>query len=285
FQLDTIKKFSPFMSVILNISPDHLDRYPDYDSYANSKLRVFENQGKGQYFILNDDDDRLTGIDNKSGVTVLRYGFDEKENRNSFYKNNKIKSKIGNKAMGSISVESSKLVGKHNLSNMMAVILCGLVLDIDQTIILKSVNEFKGLPNRLEWVKELGGVDFFNDSKATNVDAAIKAVKSFDRQLVLVAGGLHKGSDYEPLVRASVDKVKHCVFIGKAKNLLARAFEGHIPFDFAKDMDEAVRAAFSRSKSGGAILLSPACSSFDMYNDYADRGKAFRIAIERLGSV
>jgi UDP-N-acetylmuramoylalanine--D-glutamate ligase len=285
FQLDTIERFSPFISVILNISPDHLDRYANYDSYVNSKLKIFKNQGKGQYLILNDDDDALAGINQKSGVSVLRYGFDERENINSFLNNKSIKTKINNGAIRNISVEQSKLVGKHNFSNIMAVILCGLILGIGQSIIAESINDFNGLPNRLEWIKELEGVDFFNDSKATNVDAAIKAVKSFDRQLILIAGGLHKGSDYDPLVKACIGKVKHCIFIGKAKNLMAKAFEDYVDYDFAKDMNEAVSIAFSRSNSGDVVLLSPACSSFDMYEDYADRGTAFRTAVERLGNA
>ena len=128
-------------------------------------------------------------------------------------------------------------------------------------------------------------MDFFNDSKATNVDAAVKAVKSFDRQLILIAGGLHKGSDYDPLVKASIGKVKHCVFLGKAKDLMAKAFDGYIGYDFAKDMNEAVVIAFSRSSSGDVVLLSPACSSFDMYEDYADRGRVFRTAVEMLGNA
>ena len=282
FQLDTINKFKPYISVILNITPDHLDRYSDFGAYINSKLRIYMNQGKGQYLIINDDDKNLSGLCPESGVTVLRYGFDEKSNRDAFLKDKTIQSRVKNLPPLSVSILSSALIGKHNLSNMISAALCGQVLGIDEPIVGESLNEFKGLKNRLEWVKDIGGVAFFNDSKATNLDSAIKAVTSIERPIILIAGGLHKGADYHPLVEASKGKVKKCVFIGKAKKLLADAFEGVVPIDVAEDMEEAVYKAYTSTKPGDAVLLAPACSSFDMYKDYADRGEAFRIAVERL---
>jgi UDP-N-acetylmuramoylalanine--D-glutamate ligase len=269
FQLDTIETFSPFVSVVLNISPDHLDRYPDYETYVKSKLRIFSNQGPGQYVILNDDDKMLSSIEIPSGVSLLRYGTEEKEGRHAFIEN------------GGITVCLDGMA--HNrFSNLLSVVLCGMTIGIDPGAIQKTIDEFRGLPNRLECVAEIGGVVFYNDSKATNVDATVRAVMSFEQPLILLAGGRHKGADYTPLVSAARGRVKKAIFLGEAKELLASSFEDVLPFHMAKDMDEAVSISFSCAKSGDAVLLAPACSSFDMFSDYSQRGRVFKAAVERL---
>ena len=282
FQLDTIETFCPFVSLLLNISPDHLDRYPDYEAYVQSKLRVFSNQGHGQYLILNDDDERLSCIDPLPGVKVLRYGTEKKQGRHAFIEDNTIRVCLDAKEMGYFALESVNLPGKHNLENLLAVVLGSLTLGIDASLIQETIEEYKGLPHRLEQVAELDGITFYNDSKATNVDAAVRAVKSFDRPLILIAGGRHKGSDYAPLVRAAEGRVKKAVFLGEAKDILAASFEGVLPFSLAEDMEEAVSTAFSYASGGDVVLLAPACSSFDMFSDYSHRGRVFRSAVERI---
>jgi UDP-N-acetylmuramoylalanine--D-glutamate ligase len=282
FQLDTIETFRPFVSIILNISPDHLDRYPNYEAYVQSKLTVFKNQGPGQILILNDEDERLSSVNPSSGVKVLRYGSEKKEGRHAFIEDNTIRAWLDGKEMNSFTVGLFSLPGKHNLENLLAVVLGSLILGIDASLIQKTINELKGLPNRLEQVAELDGVTFFNDSKATNVDAAVRSLKSFDRPLILIAGGRHKGADYAPLVRAAEGKVKKAVFLGEAKDILAASFEGVLSFTLAEDMEEAVFAAFSWASSGDVVLLAPACSSFDMFTDYSHRGQVFRSAVERI---
>jgi UDP-N-acetylmuramoylalanine--D-glutamate ligase len=284
FQLDTISKFCPFISVILNVSPDHLDRYVDFDSYVNSKLKIFMNQRREDFLILNDDDSWLSAVNPKSEITVLRYGFEEKKGRRAFLKGETIKSSVAGREKMNVPIKSVKLTGKHNVSNIMAVTLCAHVLGIGESLITECIGDFKGLKNRLEWVNDIGGVSFINDSKATNLDAAIKAVMSIEQSLILIAGGLHKGADYGPLVETCKGKVKHCVFLGESKKMLADAFAGVIPYDVANDMEEAVSTAFSKSNPGDVVLLAPACSSFDMYRDYADRGESFSNAVERLKS-
>ena len=164
----------------------------------------------------------------------------------------------------------------------MGVILVGLLLGIGPRIMQKTIEQFQGLPNRLEHVGTLRGVDFYNDSKATNVDAALRAVATFDRPIVLIAGGRHKGADYLPLVEASTGKVRKAIFLGEAKHILAEAFKGTIPFALAEDMRDAVSQSFSSSEPNDVVLLAPACSSFDMFTDYAHRGKVFREEVERL---
>jgi len=284
FQLDTIETFCPLVSVILNISPDHLDRYPSYEDYIDSKLKIFKNQKSGHYVILNDDDERLKNINPSSGVSVLRYGFDKKMGRHAYVEKKDIVVCLDEIRKYLFSFESYKLPGKHNLENLMAVVLVAHALGIGSSVIRENIRGFTGLPNRLEHVRELNGVTFYNDSKATNVDAAVRAVLSFDSPVILIAGGRHKGADYGPLVRASQKKVKKAVFLGEARELLCEAFRSTIPFSLAEDMREAVEIAFSCAESGDVVLLAPACSSFDMFSDYGHRGSVYRSIVERLGS-
>ena len=284
FQLDTIQSFCPEISLILNISPDHLDRYENYDAYIQSKLRIFENQGKGQTVILNADDPVLSTVIPPEGTTVLRYGLKEKEGIDAFIE--KDVSAITGKTCFNLNAFS--LSGSHNLENLLAVALVGQTLNLSPETIQKTIDGFKGLPNRLERIGTnypsalLKGIQFFNDSKATNVDAAIRAVKSFDRPLILIAGGRHKGSDYQPLVQACRDNVKGAVFMGEAAGLLAEAFTDEIPFSLAENMQDAVSRAYRLAESGDVVLLAPACSSFDMFENYDHRGRAFKAALEEV---
>lgn len=282
FQLDTMENFSPMISLLLNITPDHLDRYPDYQAYVRSKLSIFKNQGPGQYAILNDDDQVLSQFEPAGGVSVLRYGMERGENRHAHMEGKFIKAHLPGEEEASFGLEKFKLPGRHNLENLMGVILIGLVLHIGPRTIQRTIEQFHGLSNRLEHVRLLRGVDFYNDSKATNVDAASRAVVTFDRPIVLIAGGRHKGADYLPLVKAATGRVRKAIFLGEAKHILADAFEGMIPFALAEDMGDAVSQSFSSSKPNDVVLLAPACSSFDMFADYAHRGRVFREEVERL---
>jgi len=282
FQLDTMQNFSPMISLVLNITPDHLDRYPDYEAYVQSKLSIFRNQGAGQYAILNDDDQTLSQFEPAGGVSVFRYGLERRQNRQAHVQGMSIMAHLPGEKEEFFGLEGFKLPGRHNLENLMGVILVGLLLGIGPRIMQKTIEQFQGLPNRLEHVGTLRGVDFYNDSKATNVDAALRAVATFDRPIVLIAGGRHKGADYLPLVEASTGKVRKAIFLGEAKHILAEAFKGTIPFALAEDMRDAVSQSFSSSEPNDVVLLAPACSSFDMFTDYAHRGKVFREEVERL---
>jgi UDP-N-acetylmuramoylalanine--D-glutamate ligase len=282
FQLDTMEKFCPMSSLLLNISPDHLDRYPSYEAYVQSKLKIFENQGSGQYSILNDDDERLSHFKPFGDVTVLRYGIEKRENLQAFIEDNCLRACLPGEKDHSFQLEKFRLPGRHNLENVMGVVLASLALRMEPPIIQEAIDHFQGLPHRLEQVRRIRGLDFYNDSKATNVEAASKSIESFDRPVILIAGGRHKGGDYSPLVRAATGRVRKAIFLGEAKHLLATSFEGIIPFSLAKNMKDAVSQAFSSSKSNDVVLLAPACSSFDMFSDYAHRGRIFREEVERL---
>ncbi|MBU2499643.1 MAG: UDP-N-acetylmuramoyl-L-alanine--D-glutamate ligase [Proteobacteria bacterium] len=283
FQLDTMDSFRPTLSLLLNISPDHLDRYPNYEAYVQSKLKIFENQERGHHAIVNDDDALLSRFSPKGEVTLLRYGLEEREGRQAYMKEGKIRIGLSGREEVLFTVEKWALPGRHNLENLMAALLAGLVLGVDPRVLQRSIEGFRGLPHRLEFVRRIGDVDFYNDSKATNVDAAARSIASFDRPLVLIAGGRDKGGDYSPLVAVAKEKVKKAIFMGEAKDLLAKAFEGVMAFSTADSMDEAVSQAYFFAGKGDVVLLAPACSSFDMFTDYADRGKAYRRAVERLG--
>jgi UDP-N-acetylmuramoylalanine--D-glutamate ligase len=282
FQLDTMEGFSPLIAVLLNISPDHLDRYPNYEAYVQSKLKIFKNQGAGDFAILNDDDERLSSFTPRPEVSVLRYGLKKKNLRLAFTEGRGIRAGLPGKKSHFFDLEKCPLPGKHNVENMMGAALAGLALNVEPPVIQSTMDRFQGLPHRLEFLGRIREVDFYDDSKATNVDAAIRSIASFNRPIVLIAGGRHKGSDYAPLVRVSKGRVKKAFLMGESKQLMAEAFEGKIPYATAEDMDDAVTKALSVAKAHEVVLLAPACSSFDMFTDYAHRGRAFKEAVERL---
>lgn len=282
FQLDTIKIFSPLVALILNISPDHLDRYADYQSYARSKERIFLNQGPGQTLIVNDDDPRLKRLHPKNGSTVYRYGLDNEQGRHTFIDNGKIVVKLPGQRRLSFSLDEFSLPGNHNSANVMAAILTSMSLSISPPALQEGIDHFKGLPHRIEFVDTIKGVAFYDDSKATNIDAAIQSINSFSRPVVLIAGGRHKGSDYLPLVNSASGRAKEAIFIGEASSLLAEAFNGRIPWNKVTSMNDAVSLAFNQAQEGDVVLLAPACSSFDMYRDFQHRGMVFKEAVKRL---
>ena len=281
FQLDTMAEFRPAVSILLNISPDHLDRYPDYEAYVQSKLRICRDQGEGQYVLLNDEDETLRGFTPASPVSVLRYGIREKRERQAFLEGRGIRA-VWQSSSQYFSLEKWSLPGHHNRENLMACVLAGLALHVNPQVIQKTIEQFRGLPHRLEWVGRIRDVDFYDDSKATNVDAAVRSVVSFNRSVILIAGGRHKGGDYAPLVAACRGKVRKAIFLGESRDLLAQAFGKAIPYQSAADMGDAVSLAFASARPQDVVLLAPACSSFDMFEDYAHRGRVFKEAVKRL---
>jgi UDP-N-acetylmuramoylalanine--D-glutamate ligase len=282
FQLDSSTTFSPLVSLILNISPDHLDRYADYEAYIRSKERIFANQGPGQTLIINDEDSVLGSLDPNNGSLVYRYGIKKEEDRQCFIEDGRIAVEIGGHERLTFELDRFTLPGIHNHGNVMAAVLATRVIGTPPDAIQEGIDDFKGLPHRIELIGTIGGVAFYNDSKATNIDAAIKSITSFSRPVVLIAGGRHKGSDYLPLVNAAEGRVKAAVFMGESSTLLAAAFNGEIPWSEVRSMDDAVYRAYDRAQEGDVVLLAPACSSFDMFRNYQHRGMAFQEAVRRL---
>ena len=282
FQLDTIETFNPYVSLILNITPDHLDRYENYDAYVRSKLRITQNQGEGRYAVINDDDPILHNFEPGKGVSTLRYGFKKAKGLNAWVEGDSLIAGLPWETEYSFNLEGFLLPGRHNIENLMGAVLAALCIGIKQDIIQAEIINFKGLPHRLEHVARKGGADFYNDSKATNVDAAVKSVSAFERPVILIAGGIHKGGEYDPLVEASRSRVKKGIFIGEARHRLGDAFGDLIAWEFAAGMKEAVEKAFLAAGQDDVILLAPACSSFDMFDDYSHRGRVYKEAIEGL---
>jgi UDP-N-acetylmuramoylalanine--D-glutamate ligase len=275
--------FTPRVALLLNISPDHLDRYPSYEDYVAAKLKIFDNQGAEHCAILNDDDERLASFQPQRTGTVLRYGLRERPGRQAFIRGRRLRASLPGRDAHLFDLTKFKLPGRFNLENLMGAVLGGLVSDLPPAAIQETIDTFTGLPNRLERIARIKGIEFYNDSKATNVYAASKSVVSFESPLILIAGGRDKGGSYLPLVEAAKGRVRRAILLGEARGLLAEAFDARIPFAYAQDMTDAVSQAFSAAAPGDVILLAPACSSFDMFSDYAQRGAAFRAAVERLG--
>ena len=282
FQLDTAERFSPLVSLILNITPDHLDRYEGFDAYVRSKYSITKNQGAGQYTVLNDDDPLLHDFKPEGEVSVLRYGIEKANGRNAYIDGKRLVACITGKTEHSFNVDGFLLPGIHNLSNLMGAVLVALCAGVETDFIQEVIPDFKGLPHRVEHAARISGVDFYDDSKATNVDAAVKSLEVFDRPVILIAGGMHKGGDYDPLVKASVSRVKKGIFIGEARSMLGDAFNNYIPYEFADDMEDAVKKAYSVAVKDDVILLAPACSSFDMFTDYGHRGRIFKEKVKGL---
>jgi UDP-N-acetylmuramoylalanine--D-glutamate ligase len=282
YQLDAMESFRPEVSVLLNISPDHLDRYPDYEAYVQSKLKIFRGQAPGGAVVLNDDDETLSRVDPGPHLRVLRYGLEKARGRAAWISKDRVVAGVPHAGSMEVSLERFAPPGGHNRENAAAAVLAALAFGAGREAVQDAIDSFKGLRHRLELIAESGGVAFDNDSKATNVDAAVRAVLSFERPLVLVAGGRHKGADYGPLVNAARGRVKGAVFLGESRSLLARAFRGVLPVRVAGGLEDAVAEATGLAEPGDAVLFSPACSSFDMFNDYEHRGKAYIEAVKEV---
>lgn len=242
FQLETIKDFKPKIAVILNLTPNHLDRYQNVQEYLVAKKRIFMNQNQDDFLVLNAQDSRLAPLALEAKSEVV---FFTKEARFN--------------------------------PNQSAVVAVGKILGVELEIMQKVFQEFKGIPHRLEEVAEVNGIKFINDSKATTADSAIWAISSIASPIILIAGGRHKGINYRVILDSAKDKVKQAFLIGEAKDLIAADLSGGgFPIENAETLKEAVTKAYHQAKAGYVVLLSPMCSSYDMFTDYEERGSVFR---------
>jgi UDP-N-acetylmuramoylalanine--D-glutamate ligase len=276
FQLETIETFHPSTSVFLNVTEDHLDRYRSYDEYKAAKYRIFENQEETDWAILNKDLPAEMEIKARTlyfkNNTILKEG--------AFFFNDFMFVRMKGKEW-TYKRSLSPLVGIHNTENILAALLVSHIYGIDRDVIEEALRNFKGLPHRVEPVKELRGVRFYNDSKATNVDATKRALESMDGKVVLIAGGKDKGGSYrvmEPLMK----KVKAMILIGEAKGRIFDELGGLTETHMVSDLGGAVRKALGIATEGDAVLFSPMCSSYDMFKDYKERGNAFKVMVEAL---
>ena len=281
FQLDNIVEFSPYISILLNITPDHLDRYNnDFENYLKSKLNITLNQTTNDFLIYNNDDTSFSDLKTqakKIPISIANKTFDE----GGYYKNNKININLNNKAM---TIEKLALNGTHNIFNSMAAAMAARVFEVSDDVIRKSLIDFENIEHRLEYVITVHGIDFINDSKATNVNAAWYAIESMNKSFVWILGGVDKGNDYTELIKVAKEKkIKAIICLGPNNKKIKASFKNVVDLiEDAKDMSEAVKKSYNIASSGDAVLLSPACASFDLFENYEHRGSEFKKMVRSL---
>ncbi len=285
FQLEAIELFHPKVGALLNISPDHLDRYPDFDSYIDAKSLIWKNMGSEDWCVLNAADRVVMNSAKACACSRLLFNLDAEpdgENK-AWHKDKKLMLKIGHQ-VHEIPAANMKITGRHNLENAIASAAAALVSGANAGGVAKAVESFPGLSHRTQFVKEINGVKYYDDSKGTNVGAVIKAIQSFKEPLILIAGGLDKGGDFGAMREVAPGKVKAMVLIGEATEKIESVLSDLIQCARASDMKDAVKKASEMASEGDVVLLSPGCASFDMYRDYAHRGDAFQEAVRELGA-
>ena len=282
FQLDDIRQFKPYIAILLNLSPDHLDRYDGkMENYVAAKMRITENQTKEDYFIYWDDDEWIKKNLAKVKATKLPLG-QKTVTEGAYLEDKQININI-NREQLTMTIHDLALQGKHNCYNSMAGGIAAKLLGITNDVVRDCLADFEKIEHRLEPVLKVYGVDYINDSKATNVNATWYALDSMNKPVVWICGGVDKGNDYEELVPLVNDKVKAIVCLGTDNSKLIRTFGGVVELiQDTASMDDAVKAAYRFAEKGDAVLLSPACASFDLFANYEDRGRQFKEQIRLL---
>lgn len=301
FQLDTIERFRPKVAVLLNIAEDHLDRYPDLDAYVLSKARIFENQGPADFAVLNGTDSRVMELSKTVVSQKLFFGradfvpqqagvegavvteeaivFHTRLWRPERYSDT---AKTKDEAEATVPCSAIKLFGRHNIENAAAAALAALAAGGRLSAIRDTLQQFGGLPHRLEFVAAIAGVRYYDDSKATNIDAVLRAIECFSAPIVLLLGGRNKRGDFRFLKESLRQRVKQVILFGEAGDEIAAALDGAASASRAGSMAEVVATASRIASAGDVVLLSPGCASFDMYENYARRGEDFRRNVKNL---
>ena len=283
FQLERVEKFRAHVGVLLNVTDDHLDRYASLAEYARAKGRLFATQRAGDFALVPSGDHLCVSVAQRAPSTVVTFGGIDGAVRREGDRLVDAESGL------SVPIDELGIRGEHNIGNACAAALAARLAGVAPDVIAEVLRSFQGLPHRMQHVAQLNGIDFYDDSKATNVGAAVAAINGFARHkvgVVLIAGGKDKGGSYAPLREALEKNGAGLVLIGEATELIAQAFAGSpLPIARAADMRTAVRAAQRLARWGEAVLLAPACASFDMYRSYAHRGDAFRAAVLALQAV
>ncbi len=283
FQLDYIDKFRPKISVLLNITPDHMDRYDhSMEKYAASKARVFKNQRDDDMLIYNIDDEWTNKIIHQAQCQKIGLSMQKKLSEGAFVEDSKLITSISGIRTEIIDIDQIFIKGIHNLYNSMAAVLVGQLLGVDATNIQSTLKTFEGVEHRLEFVRKLNEVSYYNDSKATNVDSVWFALQSFKEPIVLFLGGRDKGNDYSRLTELVRKQVKAIVAIGESADIVEQSFKGTTVITKASSMEEAVDIARFLAQPGDVVLLSPACASFDWFKNYEHRGEVFKQLVNKL---
>lgn len=286
FQLETIRYFQPTVSAILNLTPDHLDRHKTMENYGKAKARIFENQREGQYLVINYDDKACFALAENCKATVVPFSRKEELDFGAFVREGVLTIRDeSEKEISFCRADELAIPGTHNLENALAAVAMAYFAGIDPEIITEALISFRGVEHRLEFCGQVDGVNFVNDSKGTNPDASIKAVKAIEGGIVLIAGGYDKNASFEGLIQAFDGKVKHMVLLGDTAEKIKDA-AGRMGFSsciMVKNMEECVREGFKLAEPGDTVLLSPACASWDMYTGFEQRGEHFKSCVDRLG--
>ena len=282
FQLETIEKFSPYISILLNISPDHLDRYHDIKDYVNAKFRIFENQDTSDFTIINGDEQWYEDALKMARGKAIPFSRKKLIKNGVYIDNGKMLSSIEGNSGEIINISEIRIKGIHNLENAMAASAAALVWGCSRDNIANTLREFSGLEHRLEFVREISGVKYINDSKGTNVGAVIRSVEGFNEPVLLIAGGRDKGSDFTPLRPLVKEKVKRLILIGEAKEKIKAAVGDLTDTVLSGSLEDAVHIACKEAVRGDVVLLSPACASFDMFRNFEERGRIFKEIVWRL---
>ncbi|MEI6306526.1 MAG: UDP-N-acetylmuramoyl-L-alanine--D-glutamate ligase, partial [Deltaproteobacteria bacterium] len=280
FQLEWISCFRPKVAALLNLSEDHLDRYATYQEYIDAKLRIFANQTSDDFAVINADDPLVWKY--SSGLQARLFPFSRKQELDAgiFHRDGEIIFRFSS-SEERFPAKEFHLQGVHNLENIMAALACSLLLGCRSDRSLECVRNFKPLHHRMEFIRKVNGVGYFEDSKATNVGSVVKAIESFD-DITLIAGGKDKGGSYAPLVTLIQERVRHLILIGEAADRMQTELGSLTDTRRASTLEEAVWVAAQITEPGGTVLMSPACSSFDMFVDYEERAQRFIAAVKRL---
>ncbi len=285
FQLDGMYSFKADIAILMNITPDHLDRYAyNIQNYIDSKFRVIQNQTQSDYFIFWADDPVIkTELKKRElPMILLPFSADFKHGMAAYIENNELVIDYQNKT-NLMTIHDLALKGRHNIFNSMAAAIAGKVLTIRKEVIRESLSDFQGVEHRLEPVITVCGINFINDSKGTNVNSTWYALECMETDVIWIAGGIDKGNDYSELFTVVQKKVKAIVCLGKDNRKIIEAFKDKVPTIVeTTSMEEAVRSSYYLAKKGQTVLLSPACASFDLFNNYEDRGRQFKQAVRNL---
>lgn len=285
FQLDDIKiDFKPYVAILLNITPDHLDQYNyQFDLYAKAKFRITENQDENDYFIYNLDDPKTMEMIDKIDIRAHRKPFTMMDATNEAYANNELFRVNDSNGDFTMLVNDLGLIGKHNVSNSLAAAVAAKIIDINNEELKKSLSDFKSVEHRLEPVLTIGGIDFINDSKATNVNATYFALESMTKPVVWIVGGTDKGNDYNEVLPFVKKKVKAIVCLGVDNAKIVDFFSLYIDTIVETNtMKDCVEQSYKLATKGETVLLSPACASFDLFKGYEDRGDQFKENVRKL---
>jgi len=287
FQLETIRDFRPHIAVVLNVTPNHMDRYETFNDYAAAKHRIFMNQTLDDFAVINADDQTVSSWKSGLSARIVEFSVRQELPFGVFLKNEELIFKGAGFEEVVLRPGEMKLRGLHNVENVAAAIAAGIAAEASLKSMRETVKRFDPVEHRLEFVAELSGVKFYNDSKATSVDATLKALEAFANEpgkVVLILGGRGKKAPYAPLAELIRTKVRKLILIGEDAETIAIELGDLAPFERTRDMNEAVKRSFAASEAGDVVLLAPACASFDMFDSFEHRGKVFKTNVHDLRS-